>query len=670
MSWLNNMRIGTKISTGFLVILFLLIAISVVGVTSLYGAAGHFDEYRQTARTANEIGRVQANMLMARLNVKDFIIRHTADDAQEVRDFVARTQEYIDSTATLTDDAGQVQLLDQLVLAAADYAETFEEVVNLQTERQRIHDDLLRTLGPTIERNLTAIMESAHADDDTEATFLAGMTLRRVMLARFYGALFLSDNLDASFDRAMTEVDTMLAESADLLASLQNADRQRLAQTVVMDSEAYRQGLVEIHAATTQRNVLTTETLDRIGPAMAQEIEAFKVDVKRLQDTLGPEATDAMTAGRMTMLVLAVVAAILGALAAWIIGRGISRPIVRMVSAMGSLADGDRQVDVPDHGRRDEIGRMAEAVDVFKRNLIKADDLAVAAEREQERRNRRSETVDRLTGEFDGQVVRLLDHVTGSARQMRGTAESLTATATDASDRSTAAAAASGQASANVQTVAAASEELGSSIDEISRQVTQQSTIAAQAVDAANASNRKVQDLAGAARKIGVVVDMITSIAEQTNLLALNATIEAARAGDAGKGFAVVANEVKVLAGQTAKATEDIAGQVRGIQSQTDGAVDAIVMIGDRIGEMSEIAAAVASAVEEQNAATQEISRNAQQAANGTEEVSTNIACVSAAAARTGDSAVEVQGTADHLAKQADELRSFVGTFLDQVRAA
>ncbi|MCG8544166.1 MAG: methyl-accepting chemotaxis protein [Alphaproteobacteria bacterium] len=267
-------------------------------------------------------------------------------------------------------------------------------------------------------------------------------------------------------------------------------------------------------------------------------------------------------------------------------------------------------------------------------------------------------------------VMNVVKNVSAASTEMRSTAEGMSATAEETSRQSTAVAAAAEQATANVQTVASAAEEMSASIGEINRQVGQSSEIANRANAEAGRTNETVQGLADAASKIGEVVNLISDIAEQTNLLALNATIEAARAGEAGKGFAVVASEVKNLATQTAKATEEIAAQVTDMQSVTGDAVDAIKNIADTIGEINSIADTISTAVTEQGSATQEIAENTQQAASGTQEVSSNITGVTQAASETGSSAQEVLGAADELSKQAEALSSEVEAFLNQVKAA
>jgi methyl-accepting chemotaxis protein len=397
---------------------------------------------------------------------------------------------------------------------------------------------------------------------------------------------------------------------------------------------------------------------------------ALRQEITKLKETVNEKAAET----RLEQVVLGVSGAavilILSGLLAWFCGRVIAGPIMRMTAAMGQIAGGDKDVKIPARGDRDEIGDMAKAVDVFRQNMIRADQLADEQRAEQEVKAKRQATIEGYIATFESGVRGSLDALASAATEMRATSRSMASTAEETSAQATAVAAAAEQASANVQTVATATEELSSSVAEIGRQVTQSTRIAGEAVNEATRTNTTVQGLSAAAQKIGDVVKLISDIASQTNLLALNATIEAARAGDAGKGFAVVASEVKSLANQTAKATEEIAAQVAAMQNATGEAVHAIQSIGGTIGSINEIATTIASAVEEQGAATQEIARNVQEAAQGTGQVSSNIVGVNQAAAEAGEASSQVLASAEELGKQAETLRADVDGFLAKIRAA
>jgi methyl-accepting chemotaxis protein len=374
----------------------------------------------------------------------------------------------------------------------------------------------------------------------------------------------------------------------------------------------------------------------------------------------------------ITWLAIAAGCALLlaGAIAVWM-GRSMAKPIRALETAMRDLSSGKREIVVPGAKRGDEIGSMARAVEIFKDGLIESDRLrATQEEQRAAARLERRSTMAALATKFEAGVGSVVQAVGSAAGELRTTAQSMAATADQATRQTATVATASEEATKSAQAVAAAVEELNASIGEIAKQVNQSASIAANAVGQANSANTEVQSLAHAAQKIGDVVKLISEIAAQTNLLALNATIEAARAGEAGRGFAVVASEVKALASQTSKATDEISAQVGAIQGATQSSVEAIQGITTTISQVSEIASAISAAVEEQGAATQEIARNVAEAARGTSQVSENIAGVNEAARETGVTASRVVDSAAELSRNGEDLKTQVDTFLREVRAA
>jgi methyl-accepting chemotaxis protein len=391
--------------------------------------------------------------------------------------------------------------------------------------------------------------------------------------------------------------------------------------------------------------------------------------IELVKDTTEYEAAAASLQRNFILGTLAILAG--AASLAFLLGRGMSRPLTAITNVMNRLSSGDTDVTIPGGDRKDELGSMALAVEVFHRNMIEARTMREAQEASKQQAEFEKKALQRqMADRFEADVKSVVGAVAKATEEMQRVASEITASVNGTSERAAAAAAATDEASASVNTVAAATEELASSVAEIGRQVTHSSGVADAAVVKAEQTTQMVGSLAAASEKIGDVLRLISAIAGQTNLLALNATIEAARAGEAGRGFAVVASEVKELASQTAKATEEIAGQVAAIQSATGDCVIAIEGIGDTIREISSVATTIAAAVEEQDSATREIARSVQQAATGTSEVSLNVSGASQAADQSRALANNVMVAAGQLSQHTDTLFKSVDSFLAGLRDA
>jgi methyl-accepting chemotaxis protein len=442
--------------------------------------------------------------------------------------------------------------------------------------------------------------------------------------------------------------------------------------------DSYKKGTQEVMALSrkaagktpTEAHDLNTKTANKMA-IEADNILKKDIDLNNTGgDKAAQDAADSYASAFMILAAILGTVVIVGIGVSFYVVRDISTGIASIVNPMQALGKGDLSADVPHRGEKTEIGAMADTLQVFKEALIAKKAADEAAALDAEAKIERGRRVDSITRNFESMIGEIVQTVSSASTQLEASAGTLSSTAARSQELTTLVAAASEEASTNVQSVASATEELSSSVNEISRQVQESARMASDAVGQARVTNDRVSELSKSAARIGDVVELINTIAGQTNLLALNATIEAARAGEAGRGFAVVASEVKALAEQTAKATGEIGQQITGIQAATQDSVTAIREISGTIEKLSEISSTIAAAVEEQGAATQEISRNVQQAAQGTQQVSSNITDVQRGASETGSASSQVLSAAQSLSGDSNRLKLEVGKFLDSVRAA
>jgi methyl-accepting chemotaxis protein len=670
-------RIGAKlgISAGIGVLLVgVMLATQMVGGSSVARSSGDAITQRMLSQIATNMKDSARGMM---LGVRDLRLAQTSDDVQKSFAMVNTRGEAVAKYANealklvrLPENRERVEkvkgLADSYVGLGKDIGAAKTEIFAITVKRQENGDAWRKQYA------------AASTAAETSKSPKAGETERALRdaaalfdNARTAGWRYAATGESAQIPRMMETTDKTSAQLQSLRAG---ADDKALATVVdglapiVAEFKSIMGRYVQVNQrieALVRDKALPTareigELSDKVVAAAVHEAEEASARAASTAATV--EHLD-MAIGAFVVLVL-IGSAVFGALS-------IAKPIRKIAEVLLELGGGNKQVDVPYVGRGDEIGDAANAANIFKENLIRIEKME-AEQKETEIRAvaQRKADMHKLADEFQVAVGQIVDTVSSASTELEAAATTLTRTAETTQTLSGAVAAASEEASANVQSVASATEEMTSSVNEISRQVQESARIAGDAVKQAQETDARINELSQAAGRIGDVVKLITAIAEQTNLLALNATIEAARAGEAGRGFAVVASEVKQLASQTARATEEISAQIAGMQTATQDSVAAIKTIGGTIGRISEIASTIAAAVEEQGAATQEIARNVGEAAKGTAMVASNITDVNRGAGETGSASSQVLSSAQSLSSESNHLKLEVDKFLSTVRAA
>jgi len=644
--WLAKRRIGPRLSLGFGATLTLLVVVAVVAGFGLFDSLRTFGAYRELADDANLLGRLQADMALAHSAAKDYVAEGGADDLATARERLETTDGFLAQARSEIDDAERAHDLADVAALFEEYRAGLDRVVELSEREAALLERLVED-GMAARDSVHTLIERAKADAQGTLGASAGLIAEQVMDARLQVQKFLTYASDSYAERATADIEQALAELRSLEAGLVSPARRELAASARDSIETYAADLETMIDTVLGRAAVVDDVLDHVGPDMAALVEVVKRSAQADQDALGSAAVARIRTALIGAGLTALVALAVGVAASRLIAQSIRAPLAQMNGAMMALAEGDLTTEVPCRDRIDEMGDMSKALQVFKDN-------AVERQRLQDEQEARVARMDESIGRFDDEVQRALRAVGQATGQLDESATTMSAAA--------------GQASSNVQAVATAAEEMSASVAEISHQTDTSREVASAAVRSVETASKVVHELNGTAQQITGIVDLISDIADQTNLLALNATIEAARAGDAGKGFAVVAHEVKTLAGRTGQATADIAEKIDTIRSGSDQAVEMIAEVTQVMSRLDEVATAIAGAIEEQTATTTSIAQNAQEAAQGTENVVETI---------RGGGRGEADGTrqsmvaaSKQLGEQTESLRARVQSFLEDIRAA
>ncbi|WP_371745115.1 methyl-accepting chemotaxis protein [Bradyrhizobium sp. U87765 SZCCT0109] len=666
--FLSNLRFRAKIMLGFITVLGLSavsMGVAYFGFERISAGVSSYHAIVSETDAARDIDReLAAYQLLARYYS---LTGYAADEsaARSAEGDLAKAIKRAESVSSAENKPKISALGDKY----NEFTKLFAQVVEIKTENAGIASNQLLRLGNFFRYRL---------EDLADTAALAGQTSFQASVKEM---AMQSAAVTANVANFIVKPDQAVANSAtarihllkNSFASLTSSDEKLSAKIKEISDQlgGYQTSFTKFVQNAAKVDELTAQMTEAAG-AITKDAKVVKDGLLAQQDRISAQSNAIAQDTKNFVSLLGIGGLVFGALLAWTLGQGISRPMIGMCAAMRELATGKFDVVLPGLGRKDEIGEMASAVEEFKLQAVaKAE--REAAERDAQNKatgDARRAELHRFADNFEEAVGGIVSNVSQSANQLESAAGTLTRTVETTQELSGRVAGASEEASSNVQSVASATEELSASVDEIGRQVQESSRIAAAAVTQAEETDARIAKLSRAAQQIGDVVKLITAIAEQTNLLALNATIEAARAGEAGRGFAVVASEVKSLASQTAKATDEISSHITGMQVATQESVAAIKEIGQTIGQISRIAATIATAVEQQSSATQEIARNVQSVAKGTQEVAGSITEVNRGAGETGAASGDVLNSAQTLSVESTRLRQELDRFMATIRAA
>ena len=645
MNTLKTMTLQAKLILGFTMVLSLLAATTLLGIVKLNDASNGFTDYREMARNANLSGRIQANMLMTRMNVKEFLISGNETNQKEFQGYYEKMTALLKRATDEISNPEHAARIRNIEASVIRYNEAFTKVVDLQEQEADLIADVLNPTGTGMEALLTGILNSARRENDTNAAYEAGVAMEHMLIGRVHTTAFFVSNTRTDADRVISEFELMQNALDHLAKAGTGTTYAASLPKIKREKDLYLQGFSQALSLRDTRNRIIADTLDRIGPEVATLIDEIKLDIKGVQDEIGPRLKASNHRGIVLIICIS-----LGALL-----TGITIVICLTRSVLKQL--GSDPSEIAEVARSIASGNFLISFTYDKNNALHGvyKDMEIMASKLQEVFTDINSGVETLTASTTELGTVSNQMVTGSA-ETSDKSNTVAAAAEEMSANMNSVSAATEQSATNINMVAAALEEMTATINEIGSNTATARGINDEAVVLSRKASTKVDALGKSAHEIGQVTEAIKDISEQTNLLALNATIEAARAGEAGKGFAVVASEIKELAVQTSEATLEIKTQIDGIQGATKDAIIEIQGISDVITKLNELVTTIASSIEEQSVTSKEIADNIAQASKGNQDISESIA----------QSAV-VAGEITHDINQVDQAAGVMSTNSAQV---
>ena len=722
MSFLAKLRTMVSIGVAIPILcLLLIVVISSSGITSIHDG---FKNYRGLARDTNLAGRLQANMLMVRMNVKDFIITGSKKDENEYQAYVKKMEGFLEEAKVEIQKPERAKKIKQITELVSTYKENFETVIKMRAERDKMVNETLNPVGFAMRVQLTKVGQTAFRDKDAKAAFYAGQMQEHLLLARLYVVKFLDDNNASHIERVKKELKEVRRFENILMKELQNRTRRSLISQVRSEVTVYESTFLALSDLIMKRNTIIKNELDRIGPIIAKASEDVKLSVKKDQDSLGPQVQNEVESILSQSLTIGIISTLLACITGVFVVFYLSRLVMgplggepkKMAEIAEEIAQGNLTISFGDTSKAKGLFaamfRMSEGLFSSITNLTKNSVTLSASSTE----------LASISTQISGAITEMNAQVTtvaASAEEMSQTFETIAASSNEMTVNIDSISATTTEMTANIETIAATATELSINMESVNQEVAGMSdsisevaakansalTITQQAEKQSEKATLVMSSLGTAANEIGEVTSMIKTIAEQTNLLALNANIEAASAGEAGKGFAVVANEIKELAKQSSLAAEGIANKISGIQAQSTESVASIESIAKvisevndasnsinqlaeaqstsslsivgnikessvaveevakMVNEMAETTAEMDGRMAEMAGVSSDVSRNISESATATQEISMNISQIAAASNQTASGSSQVNEQAIELSQITEELNSIMQKF-------